>query len=128
MVLLSSVIVLPTVWLRDLSLLSFLSVGGIFASGLLVVLVGWAGATVTGFPHTHPPFVVPSGVPVALGLYSFCFSGEEVGQDKRSLVYCVVQVDVSSVFEAQTSHLLSCMCLPSLKPHTALEHEAAPFS
>jgi hypothetical protein len=102
MVMLSTLIVLPTVWLRDLSLLSFLSVGGIFASGLLVVLVGWAGATVTGFPHTHPPFLVPSGVPVALGLYSFCFSGEHSWHMRLlcSAVSCTRRLDAAWVSSA----------------------------
>lgn len=75
LILLAAVLVLPTVWLRDLSLLSFLSVGGIFASVALLALVGWEGATVTGFTHQHPPFVSWSGVPVTLGLFLFCFSG-----------------------------------------------------
>lgn len=76
LVLLAALLVLPTVWLRDLSLLSFLSVGGIFASVALLALVGWEGTSVTGFTHQHPPFVSWSGVPVTLGLFLFCFSGE----------------------------------------------------
>lgn len=74
--LLAALLVLPTVWLRDLSLLSFLSVTGIFASAALLALVGWEGATVTGFTHTAPPFMTWSGLPVSLGLFLFCFSGE----------------------------------------------------
>jgi vesicular inhibitory amino acid transporter len=76
LVLLAALLVLPTVWLRDLSLLSFLSVGGIFASVALLALVGWEGTAVTSFTHQHPPFVSWSGVPVTLGLFLFCFSGE----------------------------------------------------
>jgi vesicular inhibitory amino acid transporter len=75
MVLCAALVILPSVWLRDLSLLSFISVGGIFASLALIGLVGWEGGTVTGFPHTQPPLLLWSGIPVALGLYSFCFSG-----------------------------------------------------
>lgn len=78
LVLLAALLVLPTVWLRDLSLLSFLSVGGIFASVALLALVGWEGTAVTGFTHQHPPFVSWSGVPVTLGLFLFCFSGHAV--------------------------------------------------
>jgi hypothetical protein len=80
LILLAALLVLPTVWLRDLSLLSFLSVGGIFASVALLALVGWEGASVTGFTHQHPPFVSWSGVPISAGLFMFCFSGERFGQ------------------------------------------------
>jgi vesicular inhibitory amino acid transporter len=73
--LVAALLVLPTVWLRDLSLLSFLSVTGIFASVALLALVGWEGAAVTGFNHDRPPLITWSGVPLSLGLYCFCFSG-----------------------------------------------------
>jgi amino acid permease len=75
LILVAAIVVLPTVWLRDLSLLSFLSVGGIFASLALLALVGWEGVAVTGFPHDRPPLVTWSGVPVSIGLFCFCFSG-----------------------------------------------------
>lgn len=75
LILAAAIIVLPTVWLRDLSLLSFLSVGGIFASLALLALVGWEGVAVAGFPHDRPPLVTWSGVPVSIGLFCFCFSG-----------------------------------------------------
>jgi len=75
LILAAALLVLPTVWLRDLSLLSFLSVGGIFASVALLGLVGWQGATVTGFTHTSPPIINWPGLPVSMGLFLFCFSG-----------------------------------------------------
>ncbi|WIA39259.1 hypothetical protein OEZ86_005381 [Tetradesmus obliquus] len=78
LILAAAIIVLPTVWLRDLSLLSFLSVGGIFASLALLALVGWEGVAVAGFPHDRPPLVTWSGVPVSIGLFCFCFSGHAV--------------------------------------------------
>ncbi|KAF6258591.1 transmembrane amino acid transporter protein-domain-containing protein [Scenedesmus sp. NREL 46B-D3] len=78
LILAAAIVVLPTVWLRDLSLLSFLSVGGIFASLALLVLVGWEGFAVTGFTHDQPPLVTWSGVPVSIGLFCFCFSGHAV--------------------------------------------------
>lgn len=78
MVLLAALIILPTVWLRDLSLLSYISVGGLVASLALLALVAWEGVSFTGFTHTAVPLVVWRGVPTALGLYSFCFSGHAV--------------------------------------------------
>ncbi|XVE96902.1 hypothetical protein REPUB_Repub02eG0263900 [Reevesia pubescens] len=41
---LGTVIILPTVWLRDLSLLSYLSVGGVGASNLVVLCLLWIGS------------------------------------------------------------------------------------
>jgi vesicular inhibitory amino acid transporter len=78
LILLAALIVLPSVWLRDLSLLSFLSVGGIFASLALLFLVGWEGVAVTGFTHSQPPLITWPGVPVSVGLFCFCFSGHAV--------------------------------------------------
>ena len=78
LILLAALVVLPTVWLRDMSLLSYLSVGGIFASVALLALVGWEGATVTGFTHARPPLVTWPGVPVSIGLFCFCFSGRQL--------------------------------------------------
>eukprot|EP00775_Hariotina_reticulata_P005906 gene5906-6147_t len=78
LILLAAVAVLPTVWLRDMSLLSYLSVGGIFASVALLVLVGWEAVAITGFPHDQPPLVTWPGVPISIGLFCFCFSGHAV--------------------------------------------------
>lgn len=75
LILAAGLVVLPTVWLRDMSLLSYLSVGGIFASVAILGLVGWLGVATTGFTHTSPPLVTWPGVPVSLGLFCFCFSG-----------------------------------------------------
>jgi amino acid permease len=78
LILLAGVAVMPTVWLRDMSLLSYLSVGGIFASVALLGLVGWEAVAITGFPHDQPPLVTWPGVPISIGLFCFCFSGEAV--------------------------------------------------
>ncbi len=42
-VVVAALIMLPTVYLRDLSLLAYLSAAGIFASVITAVLVGWEG-------------------------------------------------------------------------------------
>ncbi|KAG5555963.1 hypothetical protein RHGRI_006563 [Rhododendron griersonianum] len=54
-----ALIVLPTVWLRDLRVVSYLSVDGI------------------GF-HQKGEVVNWSGIPLAIGVYGFCFSGHSV--------------------------------------------------
>ncbi|XP_058207088.1 amino acid transporter AVT1A-like isoform X2 [Rhododendron vialii] len=54
-----ALIVLPTVWLRDLRVVSYLSVDGI------------------GF-HQKGEVVNWSGIPLAIGVYGFCYSGHSV--------------------------------------------------
>lgn len=73
-----SLIILPSVWLRDLSALSFTSIWCIASSVLLLVGVMLA-ATVNhiGFHHP-PPFLRIKGVPVAAGLYAFSYGGTSV--------------------------------------------------
>jgi vesicular inhibitory amino acid transporter len=54
-VLVAAAIMLPGVYLRDLSMLAYLSAAGVFASLALTVLVGWEGAqlgeSATAFVH-----------------------------------------------------------------------------
>ncbi|KAH6760398.1 Transmembrane amino acid transporter family protein [Perilla frutescens var. frutescens] len=70
--------VLPTVWLRDLSILSYISAGGVIASTLVVVCLFWVG-TVDGVNlHAKGTPLNLSSLPVAIGLYGFCYSGHAV--------------------------------------------------
>ncbi|KAJ8899791.1 hypothetical protein K2173_019491 [Erythroxylum novogranatense] len=76
--LISTLVVLPTVWLRDLSLLSYLSVGGLGASALLGLCLLWVGVVdKVGF---HPTGTVLdlANLPVAVGIFGFGFSGHSV--------------------------------------------------
>ncbi|KAG6389752.1 hypothetical protein SASPL_151225 [Salvia splendens] len=77
-VLTTTLAVLPTVWLRDLSILSYLSAGGVLASTLVVVCLFWVG-TVDGV-NVHAPgtAINLSSLPVAIGLYGYCYSGHAV--------------------------------------------------
>jgi vesicular inhibitory amino acid transporter len=69
---------LPTVLLRDLRFLSYVSAGGVFASLALVVAVGWIGVVDgVGFHH-RGSLVHLEGLPVAIGLFSFCYCGHSV--------------------------------------------------
>ncbi|KAJ7531410.1 hypothetical protein O6H91_14G042600 [Diphasiastrum complanatum] len=77
-IIVSALAMLPTVWLRKLSLLSFLSAGGVLASILVLLAVGWVGIfDGVGF-HCRGKMINLSGLPVAIGLYSFCYCGHAV--------------------------------------------------
>lgn len=70
--------VLPTVWLRNLSLLSYLSAGGVVASLLVVLCLLWVGVVdQVGF-HPNGTALDLSNLPVTIGLYGFCYAGHSV--------------------------------------------------
>ncbi|KAJ8528837.1 hypothetical protein K7X08_030481 [Anisodus acutangulus] len=76
--LIATLAVLPTVWLRDLSVLSYISVGGVIASVLVVLCLYWAGLVDhVGFESKGTVLNLPT-LPVAIGLYGFCYSGHAV--------------------------------------------------
>ncbi|OEL20153.1 Vacuolar amino acid transporter 1 [Dichanthelium oligosanthes] len=75
---LTTVIVMPTTWLRDLSCLSYLSAGGVIASILGVICLFWVGAVDNvGFENKGTVLNLP-GIPIAIGLYGYCYSGHGV--------------------------------------------------
>ncbi|KAL1193862.1 Amino acid transporter AVT1F [Cardamine amara subsp. amara] len=74
----TTLIVLPTVWLRDLSLLSYLSAGGVFSSILLALCLFWVGSVDgVGF-HPGGQALDLANLPVAIGIFGFGFSGHAV--------------------------------------------------
>ncbi|CAL5052997.1 unnamed protein product [Urochloa decumbens] len=75
---LTTIIVMPTTWLRDLSCLSYISAGGVIASILVVICLFWVGVVDdVGFENKGTVLNLP-GVPIALGLYGYCYSGHGV--------------------------------------------------
>ncbi|KAK4480342.1 hypothetical protein RD792_013413 [Penstemon davidsonii] len=76
--LLTTLAVLPTVWLRDMSVLSYISAGGVIASILVVACLFWVGLVdQVGFEAKGTTLNL-STLPVAIGLYGYCYSGHAV--------------------------------------------------
>lgn len=77
--LMTTLAVLPTVWLRDLSILSYISVGGVVASVLVVLCLFWVGLIdQVDFQSKGTTTLNLTNLPVAIGLYGYCYSGHAV--------------------------------------------------
>ncbi|KAM0936786.1 putative amino acid transporter, transmembrane domain-containing protein [Dioscorea sansibarensis] len=73
-----SFIILPRTWLRNLSVLAYVSAGGVLALTVMVGSVFWT-ATFGGFGFLElgrPLNIV--GLPTSLGLFTFCYCGHVV--------------------------------------------------
>ncbi|KAL9429012.1 hypothetical protein AB3S75_030920 [Citrus x aurantiifolia] len=74
----ATLVVLPTVWLRDLTLLSYISVGGVITTGVVVLCLLWIGVVdAVGF-HPYGTALDLSNLPVTIGLYGFAYAGHSV--------------------------------------------------
>ncbi|XP_074309322.1 amino acid transporter AVT1C-like [Silene latifolia] len=70
--------ILPTCWLRDLSILSYISAGGVIASVLVVLCLFWVGLVDKVDFAGNGSVLNVSSLPVAIGLYGFLYSGHAV--------------------------------------------------
>ncbi|KAJ8551673.1 hypothetical protein K7X08_021688 [Anisodus acutangulus] len=76
--LITTLAVLPTVWLRDLTVLSYISAGGVIASVMVVICLYWLGLVDHVSSQSEQTVLNLSSFPVAIGLYGYCYSGHAV--------------------------------------------------
>ncbi|XVE68142.1 hypothetical protein DITRI_Ditri09bG0045600 [Diplodiscus trichospermus] len=73
-----ALIIMPTVWLDNLSLLSYVSASGVIASAIILFSVIWTGAfDGVGFQHKGK-LINWDGIPTAVSLYAFCYCAHPV--------------------------------------------------
>ncbi|GAA0166254.1 hypothetical protein LIER_40153 [Lithospermum erythrorhizon] len=77
-VIIVGLIILPTVWLDNMNILSYISATGVISSMVLLVSVFWAGTfDGIGF-HNKGRLINWKGLPTAVSLYAFCFCAHPV--------------------------------------------------
>ncbi|KAK7362324.1 hypothetical protein VNO77_04434 [Canavalia gladiata] len=77
-ILLASLVILPTTWLRSLGALAYVSFGGVLASSILIGCVLWVGVfDGVGF-HQRGVLVNWEGLPTAMSLFAFCYCAHAV--------------------------------------------------
>ncbi|KAJ9545462.1 hypothetical protein OSB04_025169 [Centaurea solstitialis] len=74
----SILVILPTVWLRNLSLLSYVSAGGVLTLIAVVVCLLWLGVVDKIEFHPSGTALEVGSFPVAVGLIGFCYGGHSV--------------------------------------------------
>ncbi|KAH1257987.1 Amino acid transporter AVT1A [Glycine max] len=67
---LTALVILPTVWLRDLRIISYLSAGGVVSTALITMCVFLVGTSDSVGFHLTGPLVKWSGMPFAFGTLS----------------------------------------------------------
>ncbi|KAJ4912088.1 Transmembrane amino acid transporter family protein [Raphanus sativus] len=78
-IVLVALIILPSVWLDDMRILSYVSASGVFASGLILASIFWVGAfDVVGFKNQDSKMLRIDGVTTSVSLYMFCYCAHPV--------------------------------------------------
>ncbi|XP_052175348.1 amino acid transporter AVT1E-like [Diospyros lotus] len=74
----SFLVILPTVWLRNLTLLSYISVGGVVTALLVSFCLLWVGVVdKVGF-HPSGTALDLAKLPVTVGIFGFCYGSHSV--------------------------------------------------
>jgi len=78
-IVLVALIILPSVWLDDMRILSYISASGVFASGLILASIFWVGAfDGVGFKNQDSKILRFNGVTTSVSLYMFCYCAHPV--------------------------------------------------
>ncbi|KAI3970930.1 hypothetical protein MKX01_024577 [Papaver californicum] len=112
-----ALIILPSMWLTDLSKVSYVSASGVLACVVIICSVLWVGVFgETGF-HEKGKLLNFNGIPTGLSLYAFCYCAHPVFptlynsmRDKRQfskvLLVCFVLVTLGLAFMAVLGYLM----------------------
>ncbi|KAK8935677.1 hypothetical protein KSP39_PZI013060 [Platanthera zijinensis] len=73
-----TLIVLPSTWVRDFSMISYISAGGVIASVLVVACLFWLGLVDNIGYKNEGSLINLSGISIAIGLYGYSYSGHAV--------------------------------------------------
>lgn len=74
-----ALIILPSVWLDNMRILSYVSASGVFASGLILASIFWVGAFEgVGFKNNDSEVFRLNGVTTSVSLYAFCYCAHPV--------------------------------------------------
>lgn len=73
-----ALVILPSVWLDNLSLLSYVSASGVLASLIIIGSIAWTGVFDGVEFRVERKTLNWSGIPTALSLYAFCFCAHPV--------------------------------------------------
>ncbi|CAK7331404.1 unnamed protein product [Dovyalis caffra] len=77
-VIIVALIILPTVWLDNISVLSYISASGVLASAIILVSIFWTGA-IDGIGFNEKGTLINwQGIPTAVSLYAFCYCAHPV--------------------------------------------------
>ncbi|KAL1549217.1 amino acid transporter AVT1D-like isoform X1 [Salvia divinorum] len=74
----ATLVILPTVWLRNLSMLSYVSICGVMTLILVVLCLVWVGVVSDFGFNPSGKALNFSHLPITIGIYSFCYGGHSV--------------------------------------------------
>ncbi|CAK8540640.1 unnamed protein product [Lathyrus sativus] len=77
-VILVALIIFPTICLENLSLISYVSASGVFASAVIVLSVAWTAAFDGVGVHQKGDLLNWNGIPTAVSLYMYCYSAHPI--------------------------------------------------